>query len=846
MARTGRFGRLPRTAPNLASTIVQMVREVNAQEDSNMLQAWEEGGLFKGEKVTDKMLLDHFRKRRDSMSKTDPLWDKWNTSIQNYEFAIEESKMSLKYAEKKVDDTAMANFYRKWAGKLPVDSEAYRNLMRSAAQFADAAKARAGGGGGGRGRGRSGGSRRSGNNQEAYNAAAMGAYDRYEKKWDDANYYLLNAAYRAGILQITDTTDPDDLMDLRGGDEADHQRFLDLFDAIQTDPYYADIKEAMAAEGLGGLTYAQFLAAGDSKEAGLDARIRIARTYGDDKGVKDLTEEKIEFVTTRAIVNDIDEFAWYQTTRRDLDDRIAAGGLSPFEVRDLLGQYASGLSMLRDSATSEQTRGFLNNELRALQGEDVVGPTMFEGTEGGIRTREGGDGARYAALLRTAENAVRMIESGQAFLTAGVTADGIPDYGVITKDDLRLRDPLAGRVIFNSAGAGENRTIPTFVQFQPMYVAGVTGMDPRTGLPSAQVTPAGSEALGVTYTLNGHTYYGVMAGGNGSQMLWFADNPFAEGTQQEWGEDGLTVSRRLTDADLTMDPSGRPVFDPMSVLEERARNMDLTYTKRYDSALEAVYDTDPIARQALLRASDADLAIVAEASPAPEETWAELRVLRNEIVDRHQMRIAQRGIFGAAQQGRETEALATRIAASEEHFERTGESKAEKARALELLRQGEEWEARYRQMNPASASANRRQTDRSEIRPVDPRTGLPLPEDVSGARVVAGSWGRNTTPLPQIKVPQIGATTATPQQSGPRPVDQIGGPLPVRPQPAPPPPVTPRPVAPPPTPPAPTPTTPTPIDDVEQPWPDTPTTPTPPVRQPIPPQIPSNRNPVIR
>ena len=848
MARTGRFGRLPRTAPSLASTIVQMVREVNAQEDQNILQAWEEGGLYKGKKVTDAMLLSHFKMRRDSMSPTDPLWDKWNTTVQNYEFAIEESKMSLKYAEKKVNDTQMANFYRVWAKKLPVDSEAYRNLMRSAAQFADAAKARGGGGGGGGGGRRSGGGGRGGGvDQDAYNAQALSAYDRFEKKWDDANYYLINAAYRAGILQITDTTDPDDLMDLRGGDEADHSRFLDLFDAIQNDPYYSDIKEAMEAEGLGGLTYAQFLSAGDSKEAGMRERQRIAIAFGDEKGAKDIGEEMMEFVTTRAVVNDIDEFAWYQTTRRDLDETIARGGLSPFEVEDLLANYERGLSMLRDSATSEQTKGFLNNELRALQGEDVVGPTAYEGNEGGIRKRDTSDSGQYAGLRREAQVAIRAINSGQAFLTAGVDERGTPMYGFITKDDIRLRDPMAGRVIFNSVGAGSERTIPTYVQFQPMFAQAVTGTDPRTGLPTAQVAAAGSEALGVTYTLNGHTYYGVMAGGAGTQMMWFSDNPFAEGARLQMTEDGLVVTRAIGEDEMTVDPSGRPVFDPMSMLEERARRTDLTYTRRYDSALEAVYDTDPVARQALLRASDAEIAVVAESSPDPEGSWAELRDLRNTIVDRHEMRVAQRGIFGRAQAGREMEGFANDILASEEHFERTGESKAEKARALELIRSGEQWEAMYRATNPESVTRTARQTSVLENRPIDERTGLPFGPEVTGSRAIGGSWTRPNQPLPAIKVPQIGDALSAPQQGGPRNVDLIGGPQPTYNRPADPITPTPRPVAPTPPPPRPiTPTTPTPIDEIDEPW-STPVTPRPPVRTPIaPPRIPSNRNPVIR
>jgi hypothetical protein len=625
MARTGRFGRLPRAAPNLSSTIVSLAREMAALEDSNILNAWEEGGLYKGKKVTDSMLLDHFRKRRDGLSKTDPLWDKWDQALTNYTFSIEESKMSLKYAQHKVGEGQMAAFYTSWAKKLPTDSEAYRELMRSAAQFADAASSGGGGGGGGRG----------GNNQAAYDSAVTTSYDRYERKWDDANYFMLNAAYRAGILQMTDTADPDDLMDLRGGDEADHQRFMELFDLVQTDPYYADIKAAMGESGMGGLTYAQFLSFADAKTTGISARGRIAEEFGDSKGAKDALEEKTEFLIQRNAVADIDEYSAYQTIRRDVDSAISKGGLSPFEKVDLLTGYGRRLNQLRGQAMSEEDRGFFNNELLALSGRDVVGPTAYEGNVGGIRSRDTADSSYLASHLANAAEQVELINSGQAFLQSGVDENGAKVYGTINVNDQRLSDTGIGRVFFNSEGAGSRRSVPTYVPFRPISVMGKTGQDPNTGASLEQIPPTTDNLIGMTYTLNGRQYYGIYVPGTaGQQMRWFTENPFTSNDLSVDENGGLVVNVSLNEQDILRGGSaGEAGFDMYKAVSQRALDPDLQFTGRYDSPLTAVYVTDQRAREALMTTSERELANVIAAVHGEgiegELAFREIRDLRN-------------------------------------------------------------------------------------------------------------------------------------------------------------------------------------------------------------------------
>ena len=140
MARTGRFGRLPTEAPDLSSQIVSLMEQWMNAEDNNILDAWENGGKYKGKKVTDKDILAHYRKRRNSYDKDDPEWDQWNQDLFQIRFRVSNEKVMMRYAQGKIGPTAVAAHYRQWARKMPKNSSYYRSLMATAGDYAKAAR----------------------------------------------------------------------------------------------------------------------------------------------------------------------------------------------------------------------------------------------------------------------------------------------------------------------------------------------------------------------------------------------------------------------------------------------------------------------------------------------------------------------------------------------------------------------------------------------------------------------------------------------------------------------------------------------------------------------------------
>lgn len=155
MARSGRFGRLPAAPPDLTASIVSMMEQYQAARDSNIFDAWKNGGEFEGAPVTDSMLLGYIRERRGQYTRDDPEWDEWDNMLYQYRFTIAEQNALLRYdramaaaagidaprqqlAAQAAASSAMGGFYRSWSQKLPRNSYAYRDLMRSAAQYAKA------------------------------------------------------------------------------------------------------------------------------------------------------------------------------------------------------------------------------------------------------------------------------------------------------------------------------------------------------------------------------------------------------------------------------------------------------------------------------------------------------------------------------------------------------------------------------------------------------------------------------------------------------------------------------------------------------------------------------------
>lgn len=593
-----------------------MLREYAAQQDSNIVNAWEEGGEYEGKPVTDEILLSHIKGRRNGLDPSDPLWDRWDQMLDNYSFAIEESKMSLAYAQHSVNDTQMANFYKKWAGKLPTNSEAYRNLMRSAAEFMDAAKQRAAAGGRGGGRRSGGGGRgRSGGDSAAYEAEYMSVYERHERQYDVAGQVLLYAAYREGILQMTDTADPDDLADLRGMDEQDHARFLTLFDKIATDPRYADMRAALEQAGLTGLTFGQFVELGDSKAIGMEQRAGVATRHGDESTAEDIREGLIEFNVQRALDADIDEIAAYQGMRNTLDAALAGPLMTPWQVMKTLNTYGRGLARLDAQATSDQTRGFLNNELSVFRGESVTGPTLYEGNEGGIRNERGSDVANLAFIFNNTARLIAEVESGRAFLTMAPGEAGEPVYTTVPRNTVGLTDQTLGMVVWSDPGGGST-PVPMYVRFNPIHVQGGVGRNSRTGgYQGFTGSTDAEELIGQWYELNGKTYYGIYAeGSQGGDLTWFADDPFNDNPLERRVDAAtgvLTITKEVPiPVGATPEIIDALTINPYDVLNPAALDMDLQYSMRFDNPDEATYYASREETLALLRVSPTEAAKV--------------------------------------------------------------------------------------------------------------------------------------------------------------------------------------------------------------------------------------------
>jgi len=177
-----------------------------------MVDAWKNGGKVEGEGVDDDRLLDHMKKRRDVLSKDDPLWDEWNNNYIQYDFSINESKMALKNDQGKISDGEMAAFYRKWAGRTDVqqDSEFYRSLLSSAAKWAEAAKGRAAGS-------------NAAAKAEAHAKWANGYYKNHVQGSETAGGYLLLIAKTYGAAP----PGADSLADINQNSDA-YARFLDV------------------------------------------------------------------------------------------------------------------------------------------------------------------------------------------------------------------------------------------------------------------------------------------------------------------------------------------------------------------------------------------------------------------------------------------------------------------------------------------------------------------------------------------------------------------------------------------------------------------------------------------
>src|SRR6188472_3942053 len=445
MARRGRFGRRPRSSPDLTSTIVAMAREYQNMRDRNIVNSWEKGGKFEGKQVTDEALLSHLKSRAAGLAKDDPMYDEASQRVDEYTFSISNSKMELRYAQGKASDAAMASFDNKWSGKLPQNSEAWRNMQTLAAQYRDRAKSGGGGGGGGGGHGggRSGG----------YNSDVNRIPAKKEVAYDTMVDALTEVARREGILNTKRET----LADLRVA-EGDASRMVQLLNIFNTEPAYKPYRDSLTAHirkwgnpnFSGNFTWDTLQAEKVNKVAGLTGRIQKAQKAGHATDTKKLTTELVDGVEVFNTLTAATPLARYEDARDILDTRVENESATPLDRYLALQDYTKSLIKIHQDVSAipadmdpkvSVTAGHLNNEILSLTGggADLNAPTLWEdsrGTVAGYKQQGGGETSKHAEDYRILREQVLRLTDGTGVVMR-VDEDGQPTdrtdapYGVV-------------------------------------------------------------------------------------------------------------------------------------------------------------------------------------------------------------------------------------------------------------------------------------------------------------------------------------------------------------------------------------------------------------------------------
>jgi cell division septation protein DedD len=468
VATRARFGRLPRSAPSLTATIVALGQQYEAQRERNLFDSWNQGGDWEGKKATDEVLMKYLKEKLSGLDRNDPKANEVRIQIASYEFAIENSKMEVKYAQKKVSDSGMAAFYRKWADKLPTDSEAYRQRAKLAAQYADRAHSAASSG------------RRAASDNAYYNRqTAIGN----EKIRPYADLFATIEDYaRKGIIGYIApalNTTGEGIADLRVN-EGDATTMLAMLDQLAKDPALADWRKEYIdrvrkyggqISGDTAFTQQGILAMADQAIAGYNAQIEVAKKAGRKGDVTALRNERDKVKDSKATISTIDEKADYEDSRKDWLEIVQDPDSTVAEKMQATNRYKNKLLDLAkraDRAGDSVAAGRYNTEFlaanggRDLNGNDVdvtTGPTMWESSRptsaehpGKDRDAQGnpvGDAYSTALSVREYEDYQRLLDYRDETGAKAFAQVRVDDKGNLTSD------PKFGFTVRAVAGLGD-------------------------------------------------------------------------------------------------------------------------------------------------------------------------------------------------------------------------------------------------------------------------------------------------------------------------------------------------------------------------------------------------------
>jgi hypothetical protein len=437
VARVGRFGRLPRSSPDLSATIVSMLREYANQVDSNMLDAWKNGGKVDGKPVTDGRLLAHLKSRRDVLDKADPMWAQWNNRVLQYGFSIEESKMRVKWDNKTASAGDMAAFYHRWEQKTPNNTEFDRSLRSSYGQWAHASAARTG-------------ADKSKAAAAKHQKWATGIYDSQIKSGDSLNTALVWLAQEVGIIppgnsaSLADTelsqADFTQLLDIVQDGKALNSAFQPSVDRVTAYMKGIDPKFSWGES---------YLATTMSKADAGAARLIKGATTKTEANAWAKTRANIAITSNRAQA--LPTIHDYDALRTQLESDLEASANDPAAQRVAYKTYLDGLkgigarltaggSIAGNSHTDQALSGPVMQEAAAIESAmnggpllKTMPPTLYDSSSG--TTAQSGQDAQDMTNVLNGMNANQKILTEGGWATPTLNKDtGKLEYTYFSKD----------------------------------------------------------------------------------------------------------------------------------------------------------------------------------------------------------------------------------------------------------------------------------------------------------------------------------------------------------------------------------------------------------------------------
>jgi hypothetical protein len=616
VARRGKFGRLPRTAPDLTGAVVALIREAAAQNERNIIDAWKEGGKVDGKKVTDADLLAYFDDKLSDLDPADPNYVEAKNTRDQYAFAVRNSKMELGYAQHKQSDAAMARFYKNEAAAHPKNSEAWRDLMKASAGYQDRVnQGGGGGGGGGGGRGRKGGMSIEERNWRITTPR------KEELAWTTYQNVLLELARDRGILlraknpdAASATTGPESFADMQawGGDFTAIQQLINEF---ATSPDFADDRAALTKYIQ---TYGQADFNGDFSMAGstqmrtdyISGVNRRIDTHGKLGGtvtqLKDLRKQSADATIAGGTLGVIDPMQRYEEGRKRFNSIIESDSATPLEIAQAVKDWTKELSDIgmdleaqaiafrdpslpsgsRDDGWTSVKVGKVRRELDGLMGNtSLKGDTLFEESSGhdtdvtSAESAAKGDQQFLADIVSINNGFMEMLADPVAnAVIAKVDDTGQPsmepdaEWGAVNATKLAASgNPVAYSMVSREKG-GLLPGMPVMqaTYGQPIMVTQAGTLD-RMGNPTEALEPGpgmGTGRIGAVFTrTDGSQFYGL---DTVDGMRYTDAEPWADGTTVTKNPDGsVTVTLQTTQV------AGATTFDPLDAVDERYIDPDL-------------------------------------------------------------------------------------------------------------------------------------------------------------------------------------------------------------------------------------------------------------------------------